>query len=75
MLKNVVKSYLARDSEARELVSNYEYAILSEEPTKLHDLEKNFLKMFGILLQLTVFYLPILSLVVRFDSQSQGILC
>lgn len=35
------------------------------DKAKLNDLEKNFLKMFGIILQLIVFYLPILGMMLK----------
>ena len=75
MVEKSVKKDLACDTEASELLLSDEGEIQNEEATKLYELEKNFLKMFGILLQLIVFYLPILSLVVRFGTQPQGILC
>lgn len=47
-------------NEAYEVLHHYEKNIAHEMPSKLHDLERSFLKTFGILLHLTAFYLPLL---------------
>lgn len=65
MLKKLRKKYLKKRPAFKGTLMTYDYGI--EELTSRNDekLEKKILKLFGVLLQLIVFYLPLMNMIFR----------
>ena len=65
MLKKLQKKYLRNQTVFKDTLMTYDYGIEEVTSNNNEKLEKKILKLFGVLLQLIVFYLPLINMIFR----------
>lgn len=68
MLKKLRKKYLRNRATFKGTLMTYDYGIEELRSKNDEKLEKKILKLFGVLLQLIVFYLPLINMIFRGKS-------